>query len=77
MSKDGIETDLPSRLEGIDNLNSMSEIASCSYEARKVGVKNGMFVGAALKLSPNLHTIPYDFEEYKNVANQLYNTVAQ
>ena len=41
---------------------SMSEIASCSYEARKAGVKNGMFMGAALRLCPDLQTIPYDFE---------------
>ena len=41
---------------------SMSEIASCSYEARAAGVKNGMFMGSALKLCPDLQTIPYDFE---------------
>ena len=33
---------------------SMSEIASCSYEARAKGVKNGMFMGSALKLCPVL-----------------------
>ena len=41
---------------------SMSEIASCSYEARAAGIKNGMFMGSALKLCPDLQTIPYDFE---------------
>lgn len=41
---------------------SMSEIASCSYEARAKGVKNGMFLGTALNLCPELKTIPYDFE---------------
>lgn len=55
----------------------MSEIASCSYEARKMGVKNGMFVGTALKLCPNLKTIPYDFIGYKEVSLLLYNTVAE
>lgn len=55
----------------------MSEIASCSYEARKLGVKNGMFVGTALKLCPNLKTIAYDFNGYKEVALTLYNTVAE
>ena len=43
---------------------SMSEIASCSYEARKAGVKNGMFMGSALRLCPDLQTIPYEFERY-------------
>lgn len=61
----------------IDNTTSLSEIASCSYEARKMGVKNGMFVGAALKLCPDLKTIPYDFEAYKEVANILYDTITQ
>lgn len=63
--------------EGIDETSSLAEIASCSYEARKKGVKNGMFVGAALKLCPDLKTIPYDFEAYKDVADALYRTVAR
>ena len=54
----------------------MSEIASCSYEARKMGVKNGMFLGAALKLCPDLQTIPYDFPGYEEVSRHLYDTVA-
>lgn len=61
----------------IDNTTSLSEIASCSYEARKMGVKNGMFVGAALKLCPQLKTIPYDFDAYKEVAHILYSTITQ
>lgn len=55
----------------------MSEIASCSYEARALGLRNGMFMGTALRLCPNLKTIPYDFEGYKEVAYTLYDTVAQ
>ncbi|XP_062553365.1 DNA repair protein Rev1 [Armigeres subalbatus] len=71
--------DIPyeSRLLNIDDNNSMSEIASCSYEARKMGVKNGMFVGSALKLCPELKTIPYDFDGYREVAFTLYNTIAK
>ncbi|XP_058459003.1 DNA repair protein Rev1 [Malaya genurostris] len=71
--------DIPyeSRLLNIDDNNSMSEIASCSYEARKMGVKNGMFVGSALKLCPDLKTIPYDFDGYREVAFTLYNTIAK
>jgi len=38
-----------------------------SYEARAAGIYNGMFLGGALKLCPNLKTIPYDFEGYKEV----------
>ncbi|XP_064084428.1 DNA repair protein Rev1-like [Macrobrachium nipponense] len=65
-----------SMLPLIDESCSMSEIASCSYEARKAGVKNGMFMGPALKLCPNLKTIPYDFDGYKEVAYKLYDIVA-
>ena len=45
---------LAAKLEGIDGRSSFSEVASCSYEARAAGVKNGMFLGPALKLCPNL-----------------------
>lgn len=55
---------------------SYSEIASCSYEARKCGIKNGMFLGQALELCPNLKTIPYDFEDYKEVSMALYRIIA-
>lgn len=64
-------------MPAIDNATSLSEIASCSYEARKMGIKNGMFVGAALKLCPDLKTIPYDFDAYKEVAYKLYDTITQ
>ncbi|KAH8379111.1 hypothetical protein KR009_003124 [Drosophila setifemur] len=62
---------------GFDKKMSLSEIASCSYEARKMGIRNGMFVGQALKLCPELKTIPYDFEGYREVAYALYDTVSQ
>ncbi|XP_056290913.1 DNA repair protein REV1 isoform X1 [Pseudoliparis swirei] len=55
---------------------SMAEIASCSYEARQVGVKNGMFFGKAKRLCPSLQSVPYDFEAYKEVALTMYETLA-
>lgn len=74
---DDEKADRKKPMPSINNTNSLSEIASCSYEARKMGVKNGMFLGAALKLCPNLKTIPYDFDEYKEVAHILYDTITQ
>lgn len=56
---------------GFDKKMSLSEIASCSYEAREKGIKNGMFVGQALKLCPDLKTIPYDFEGYREVVANM------
>ncbi|CAL8077386.1 unnamed protein product [Calicophoron daubneyi] len=57
--------------------HSMSEIASCSYAARKFGLKNGMLLGNARQLCPDLVTLPYDFDAYKEVSEQLYDTVAR
>lgn len=65
------------QLVNADKTQSLSEIASCSYEARAKGVKNGMFMGSALKLCPELKAIQYDFEGYKAVAFTLYNTIAK
>lgn len=56
--------------------SSMAEVASCSYEARAMGVKNGMFMGTALQKCPSLETIQYEFDEYNRVAKVLYDTVA-
>ncbi|XP_073329778.1 DNA repair protein REV1 isoform X2 [Pagrus major] len=55
---------------------SMAEIASCSYEARQAGVRNGMFFGKAKQLCPALQSVPYDFEAYKEVALTMYETLA-
>nr|XP_028583712.1 DNA repair protein REV1 isoform X1 [Podarcis muralis] len=67
------------QVNGIDleiSVPSMAEIASCSYEARQVGIKNGMFFGQARRLCPNLHAVPYDFQAYKEVAQSMYETLA-
>ncbi|XKL69261.1 hypothetical protein PGB90_007030 [Kerria lacca] len=61
----------------IGETDSMSEIASSNYEARKFGIKNGMLLGQAFKLCPTLKTIPYDFEEYKKVSYALYNHITE
>uniref|UniRef100_A0A0N5B347 DNA repair protein REV1 n=1 Tax=Strongyloides papillosus TaxID=174720 RepID=A0A0N5B347_STREA len=52
-----------------------SEIASCSYEARKCGLTNGMLIKDAMKLCPNLVKIPYNFEQYKTVSRIFYETI--
>nr|XP_012331257.1 DNA repair protein REV1 isoform X3 [Aotus nancymaae] len=64
------------QINGIDSVLSKAEIASCSYEARQVGVKNGMFFGHAKQLCPNLQAVPYDFHAYKEVARTMYETLA-
>jgi len=50
-----------------------SDVASCNYVARQFGVKNGMWVGQAKKLCPDLHLIGYEFEVYEKSSNEFYN----
>ncbi|EGG07252.1 uncharacterized protein MELLADRAFT_35660, partial [Melampsora larici-populina 98AG31] len=52
---------------------STSEIASCSYEARAFGVKNGQSLGKARELCPQIQTIPYDFTLYEQISLKFYN----
>ncbi|KAK0187197.1 hypothetical protein F5146DRAFT_766832 [Armillaria mellea] len=52
--------------------SSTSEIASCSYEARDFGIKNGMSLQQARKLCPTIMTIPYEFELYKQFSLRFY-----
>ncbi|SMN20726.1 similar to Saccharomyces cerevisiae YOR346W REV1 Deoxycytidyl transferase [Maudiozyma saulgeensis] len=52
-----------------------SDIASCNYAARKLGIKNGMWVGTAEKMLPNgikLTTLPYEFENIDNGSKAFY-----
>ncbi|XP_051698607.1 DNA repair protein REV1 isoform X4 [Oryctolagus cuniculus] len=70
------ETQDSVQTNGIDSVLSKAEIASCSYEARQVGIKNGMFFGYAKQLCPNLQAVPYDFDAYKEVARTMYETLA-
>ncbi|GAA5963651.1 hypothetical protein JCM3765_003531 [Sporobolomyces pararoseus] len=55
-----------------DSLSSTSEIASCSYEAREFGVKNGMSLGRARELCPTIQTMPFEFERYREFSLKFY-----
>lgn len=57
--------------------DSTSDIASCSYEARKYGICNGMSVGTAIGLCPELVLVPYNFKRYRQVSQVLYETVME
>lgn len=54
-----------------------SDIASCNYAARKMGVSNGMWLGTALNYCPELRTIDYDFEAYETKSNKFYQYLTQ
>uniref|UniRef100_A0A7M5WQM1 DNA repair protein REV1 n=2 Tax=Clytia hemisphaerica TaxID=252671 RepID=A0A7M5WQM1_9CNID len=56
--------------------SSFSEIASCNYEARQYGCRNGMMLNRAKSLCPNLICVPYQFEEYRDVSQKFYEVLA-
>lgn len=55
--------------------SSTSDIASCSYEAREFGIRNGMSVGEAIQRCPELILVPYMFQKYRKVSQILYETL--
>ncbi|VDK74849.1 unnamed protein product [Litomosoides sigmodontis] len=50
----------------------MSEIASCSYEARAQGVRNGCLIRDARKTCPDLICLPYQFDDYRRISREIY-----
>ncbi|GAA5990963.1 hypothetical protein JCM10908_000100 [Rhodotorula pacifica] len=52
--------------------SSTSEIASCSYEARASGVRNGMSLGRARELCPDIQTMPFEFDLYRSITLRFY-----
>ena len=50
-----------------------SDVASCNYVARLFGIRNGEWVGRAMKKCPELIVIEYDFDAYERCSKELYN----
>jgi DNA polymerase IV (DinB-like DNA polymerase) len=46
-------------------------VASCSYEAKKLGVRSAMPLSKALKLCPNLILKPVDLTYYKQISEKV------
>jgi DNA repair protein REV1 len=55
--------------------NSTADIASCNYVARQYGIRNGMLVGKARILAPDLKLLPYNFDEILKCSDALYNSL--
>lgn len=47
------------------------EISSANYEARKFGIKASMFIAEAKKRCPHLIVMPYQFEKYEDISEQV------
>lgn len=52
--------------------NERGVVATCSYEARKYGVRSAMNIKDAYRLCPNGIYLRPDFEKYKAVSEQLH-----
>ena len=47
------------------------EISSANYEARKFGIHASMFIARAKKRCPHLIVMPYQFDKYEEVSEQV------
>ena len=47
------------------------EVSSANYEARKFGIKASMFIAEAKKRCPHLIVMPYQFDKYEEVSEQV------
>ena len=63
--------------EATSNFMSTSECATCNYVARTFGIQKGMFLGRARELCPDLIVLPYDFEGYEEVSEQVADILYQ
>ncbi|KAH9564768.1 hypothetical protein CY35_04G041900 [Sphagnum magellanicum] len=55
-----------------DSARGTAEISSANYPARSFGIRAGMFVRDAKACCPDLEIVPYNFEAYEQVADQVY-----
>ncbi len=46
-------------------------VASCSYPARRFGVRSAMPMAQALRLCPNLMIVPHHYKDYRNTSRQV------
>eukprot|EP00210_Caulerpa_lentillifera_P007456 g7126.t1 len=49
-----------------------AEISCASYPARELGIRAGSFISSAFKLCPTLHVVPYQFDKYQKISEQVY-----
>lgn len=52
-------------------------VASCSYEARKFGVRSAMPIRMALRLCPDAKVIKGDYELYSNLSHQITEVIQE
>lgn len=58
------------------NAQSRGVVSTCSYEARKFGVKSAMPMARALRLCPGAVYLPVNMPRYVEVSNQVFSILA-
>lgn len=46
-------------------------MSSANYEARAYGIRAGMFMGEAKSRCPHLLVVPYEFDKYQTISEQV------
>lgn len=64
--------DKPIAVSHSNSAHGSGEVSSANYEARKYGVSASMFIAKAKELCPDLIVVPYEFEKYEMVSEQVY-----
>lgn len=64
--------DIDKHAVAVSHGGKSSDVASCNYVARKKGVKNGMWLGKASTLCPELKVIDYDFDACEKASRTFY-----
>lgn len=47
------------------------EVSSATYEARKFGIRAGMWIIEAKKRCPDIIVMPYQFDKYEAISEQV------
>ena len=61
---------------GAASSTSSGEISSASYAALSLGIRKGMRMCDAHRLCPNVVVLPYEFDRFDAVSQQLFDTLA-
>lgn len=54
-----------------------SDVASCNYIARAKGCRNGMWLGRARKMCPDLVCLDYNFKAYEAISRDFYDCLLE
>ena len=69
--------DLENKPVAIGHLGRGGVVSTCSYEARKFGVRSAMPMNKAIKLCPDLIIVPGDYRFYVTLSHEFKNFIRQ